>query len=52
MIAEDELTGPEEAEDALAPNERASFKGDCGAGEGDIVLQPWLKTYDGLGPVQ
>ena len=48
MIAEDELTGPEEVEDALAWNETRYLllKGDCGAGEGDIVLQPWLKTEE------
>jgi hypothetical protein len=46
MIAEDELTGPEEVEDALAWNETRYLllKGDCGAGEGDVVLQPWFKT--------
>jgi hypothetical protein len=48
MIAEDELTGPEEVEDALAWSETRYLllKGDCGAGEGDIVLQPWLKTEE------
>ncbi len=46
MIAEDELTEAEEVGDALVLNEARYLllKGDCGTGEGDIVLQPWLKT--------
>jgi hypothetical protein len=48
MIAQDELTESEVVEDALRRNETRYLllKGDCETGEGDIILQPWLKTQE------
>ena len=48
MIAQDELTESELVEDALRRNETRYLllKGDCETGEGDIILQPWLKTQE------
>ena len=48
VIAQDELTESEVVEDALRRNETCYLllKGDCETGEGDIILQPWLKTQE------
>ena len=48
MVAQDELTDSEVVEDTLCRNETRYLllKGDCETGEGDIVLQPWLKTQE------
>src|SRR5208337_1402364 len=48
MVAQDELTESEVVEDALRRNETRYLllKGDCETGEGDIILQPWLKTQE------
>ena len=48
MIAQDELTDSESVEDALRRNETRYLllKGDCETGEGDVILQPWLKTQE------
>ena len=48
MVAQDELTDSEVVEDALRRNETRYLllKGDCETGEGDVILQPWLKTQE------
>ena len=48
MVAQDELTDLESREDALRRNETRYMllKGDCETGEGDVILQPWLKTQE------
>ena len=48
MIAQDELAEAEVVEDALRRNETRYLllKGDCETGEGDVILQPWLKTQE------
>ena len=48
MIAQDELTESEVAEDVPRRNETRYLllKGDCETGEGDVILQPWLKTQE------
>jgi hypothetical protein len=48
MIAQGELTESEVVEDELRRNETRYLllKGDCETGEGDIILQPWLKTQE------
>ena len=48
MIAQDELTDSEVVEDALRRNETRYLllKGDCEIGEGDVILQPWLKVQE------
>jgi hypothetical protein len=48
MVAQDELLESEEVDDALCKNETRYLllKGDCGTGEGDVILQPWLNTEE------
>ena len=48
MVAQDELTDSEVVEDTLCRNETRYLllKSDCETGEGDVILQPWLKTQE------
>jgi hypothetical protein len=48
MVAQNELLEAEEVENALNRDETRYLllKGDCGAGEGDVILQPWLNTEE------
>jgi hypothetical protein len=48
MVAQDELLESEEVEDALCRDETRYLllKGDCGTGEGDVILQPWFNTEE------
>jgi hypothetical protein len=48
MVAQDELLESEEVEDALCRSETRYLllKGDCGTGEGDVILQPWFSTEE------
>ena len=48
MVAQDELLESEEVEDALCRDETRYLllKGDCGTGEGGVILQPWFNTEE------